>query len=336
MKLSIGDKVRFLNEKGEGVVSRIINKTTVAVTVEDGFEIPFLVSSLVKVQAAEQEQPQKQEEQISVFAEAKNRKKEREGIYAAVSPEKSNDIAHTDFNLWLINHTSYEIMYICSKISESGFQVFDRGEARPYESKIVATMGRKELDDYSNVKIETLFYNVKKFEHRPPVSEIIKIKQARLYKENAFASNELIPEKALLINVSHVGTELFFDTPEGREADLSQLLFQKKNVGQAPRVSKPHTKNDSHYEMEIDLHIEELIDNYAGMSNAEIVTIQLRHFQRALDEAISAHCRSLTVIHGVGNGRLKSEVRRILSESGLRYHDASYARYGFGATEVVF
>ena len=49
MNFKIGDKVRFLNEKGEGTVSKIINKTNVGVTIEDGFEIPYANSQLVLI-----------------------------------------------------------------------------------------------------------------------------------------------------------------------------------------------------------------------------------------------------------------------------------------------
>ena len=52
MNFKLGDKVRFLNEKGEGVVSKIINKTTVGVTIEDGFELPFVVSQLLLINNA--------------------------------------------------------------------------------------------------------------------------------------------------------------------------------------------------------------------------------------------------------------------------------------------
>jgi dsDNA-specific endonuclease/ATPase MutS2 len=140
----------------------------------------------------------------------------------------------------------------------------------------------------------------------------------------------------MIINVSHFGTEeLFFEKPESKNIDLSKLLFQKKTSNQTVKVSKPHRSNNSAFEMEIDLHIEELQGNYKGMSNAEIIQVQLRHFQKALDEAINEHYRSLTVIHGVGNGRLKQEVHKILTSMNLRFHDGAYSKYGFGATEVL-
>lgn len=50
MKFNVGDKVKFLNTKGGGVVSKIITPTMVNVMIEDGFEIPTMTHELVKVQ----------------------------------------------------------------------------------------------------------------------------------------------------------------------------------------------------------------------------------------------------------------------------------------------
>lgn len=118
--------------------------------------------------------------------------------------------------------------------------------------------------------------------------------------------------------------------------DVTKLFNQKLHHSDKPKKSKPHAQNNGLLEMEINLHIEELLDNYSGMSNAQIVQVQLRHFQKALDKAITGRYRKLIVIHGVGNGRLKQEVRAILDAEELRYFDGSYAKYGWGATEVVF
>lgn len=121
---------------------------------------------------------------------------------------------------------------------------------------------------------------------------------------------------------------------EEKKVDVSKLFSQKLHHSDKPKKSKPHAQNNGMLEMEINLHIEELLDNYSGMSNAEIINVQLRHFQKALDKAITGHYRKLIVIHGVGNGRLKHEVRTMLNNEEIRYYDASYAKYGYGATEV--
>jgi dsDNA-specific endonuclease/ATPase MutS2 len=40
-------------------------------------------------------------------------------------------------------------------------------------------------------------------------------------------------------------------------------------------------------------------------------------------------------IHGVGKGVLREAVRAFIQNEGLHYQDASYQRYGYGATEVL-
>lgn len=339
MKFNIGDKVRFLNEKGEGVITKIINKTSVGVTIEDGFEIPFLISELVTIYNIEEKTIATtaiMEEPVIVYLnDIESRKETEKGIYIALSPEKVNDIQHSDFNFWLINHTAYDIYYCFSILKGKKYEVFERGEASSFNSKLIETISKKKIEDYSSVKLDLIFFSVKPFDHQQPVSEFIKIKPVKLFKPHTFVKNDFIPEEALIINVLNFKADNYFKNEDSAQADLSKLLFQKKSESQNIKTSKPHRINNPEYEMEIDLHIEELIDNYGGMSNAEIIQVQLRYFQKTLDKAINDRYRTLTVIHGVGNGRLKQEVRNVLKSMHLKFHDASYSKYGFGATEIV-
>ncbi len=47
--------------------------------------------------------------------------------------------------------------------------------------------------------------------------------------------------------------------------------------------------------------------------------------------------KNLTVVHGIGKGKLKKEIENILrdNEHVIDFHDASYPKYGYGATEVL-
>jgi hypothetical protein len=347
MNFKIGDKVHFLNEKGEGTVSKIINKTTVGITIEDGFEIPFPISELILIyDKSKTEIPAKNPSRDSISSEEKPQQYQfplekgvrgiKEGIYVAFSPEKINDIPNSDINVWFINNTGYQLLYSYSLFQNGNFITLETGYAKAFESLLIETVDRKELSDFSTFKIEALFFDDKEHEHHSPISEIIKLKPIKLYKENSFLKNDFVSEKALIINVAHLSD--FFEGADllTSKIDLSKLLFQKKTQTDSTKKSKPNTSNDPSYEMEINLHIEELLDNYKGMSNAEIILVQLKHFQRALDTAISEHYRKLIVIHGVGNGRLKQEVRTLItSYKHLQYYDASYTKYGFGATEIL-
>jgi len=49
MAFNVGDKVSFLNETGEGVVTKILNDSEVEVETEDGFSFTYPIGELVKV-----------------------------------------------------------------------------------------------------------------------------------------------------------------------------------------------------------------------------------------------------------------------------------------------
>lgn len=89
---------------------------------------------------------------------------------------------------------------------------------------------------------------------------------------------------------------------------------------------------------EIDLHIENLVDNTRGMSNADIIMTQLATLQTQLRVAVNARQERLIIIHGLGKGKLREEVHSILAETPevKTYTNEWMARYGFGATEVWF
>ncbi|HUX84248.1 MAG TPA: Smr/MutS family protein [Chitinophagaceae bacterium] len=89
---------------------------------------------------------------------------------------------------------------------------------------------------------------------------------------------------------------------------------------------------------EVDLHIENLLEDWKGLSNFEILTIQLREFEKWLQIAIAHRQYAAVFIHGVGKGRLRDEIHLILKNTPeVRSFVNQYdVRYGFGATEVFF
>lgn len=88
---------------------------------------------------------------------------------------------------------------------------------------------------------------------------------------------------------------------------------------------------------EFDLHIEKLVKNKNGLSNFDILTIQLETAQRHVDFAIKNRIPKIVFIHGVGEGVLKSELDFMLKRyEQISFQDANYQKYGLGATEVYF
>ena len=100
----------------------------------------------------------------------------------------------------------------------------------------------------------------------------------------------------------------------------------------ATRVSLPAKGSEV---WELDLHIESLTDSHTGWTNTDIVRKQLVELRSFFNRARSKRIRKLIIIHGVGTGVLKEEVRAFLQEQeGIEFYDADFREYGKGATAV--
>lgn len=88
---------------------------------------------------------------------------------------------------------------------------------------------------------------------------------------------------------------------------------------------------------EIDLHIHEITDSNAGMSNADMLRRQLIEFKSFYKKALRNNVKKIVAIHGVGIGALKEEIRTYLdTQEGIEYYDSDFREYGKGATTVEF
>ncbi len=89
---------------------------------------------------------------------------------------------------------------------------------------------------------------------------------------------------------------------------------------------------------EIDLHIESLVDDRKGLTNADCIKIQLDALLHYLQLAIVHRQERMVVIHGLGKGKLREEVHAILKQAKevARFKNEWSGKYGFGATEIYF
>ncbi|WP_190809760.1 Smr/MutS family protein [Flagellimonas sp. S3867] len=96
---------------------------------------------------------------------------------------------------------------------------------------------------------------------------------------------------------------------------------------------KPKERNAP--KMEVDLHINQLVKSAKGLSNFEILNLQLDAAKRQLEFAIKKRIQKVVFIHGVGEGVLKEELYYLFNKyDHLKWYDADYQKYGLGATEV--
>ena len=128
-----------------------------------------------------------------------------------------------------------------------------------------------------------------------------------------------------------LGPDMEAEMAKFTETDLTQITLDKEEPKvEIKRIVSPDL-------VEVDLHIHELLEDTRGISNHEMLEVQLGRFRNELETAIANGTRKIVFIHGIGNGTLKQELRKELSTKYKKYYfqDASFKEYGFGATMVI-
>ena len=116
--------------------------------------------------------------------------------------------------------------------------------------------------------------------------------------------------------------------------EVAQIKAEKENTKRKNKqIVKPKERNAP--KMEVDLHINQLVKSPKGMSNHEILNLQMETAKRQLEFAMRKRIQKVVFIHGVGEGVLKEELNFLFGRyDNLKYYDADYQKYGIGATEI--
>ncbi|MTE25913.1 Smr/MutS family protein [Winogradskyella ouciana] len=143
------------------------------------------------------------------------------------------------------------------------------------------------------------------------------------------------------------GFELQFEANElviiNSEKTLKNAIYNsdieavKKEKDTVKRKSVPTVKPKERHapKFEVDLHIHHLTDSTKGMTNFDMLNLQLDTARGQLEFAIRKRIPKVVFIHGVGEGVLRQELETLFGRyNNVKFYDADYKTYGLGATEV--
>lgn len=342
MKIKVGDKVKFLNDTGSGEVTRIIDQKTALVQIDGGFEVPCLLNDLVVDKGSYSPDEEEEVEYVpqvvapSSFSEtivpSENASPiEDEEVLLAFLPDESS----SDFETYLINSSSYLFKYTISRQQEGEMVLFHEATLEAGIKINLGTYKPGNINDEEFFRIQGVFFNAGFFNHIPPLDILIKVSASEMYASGMRKENDYFLEKAILHTLYDWRTPKKAEKKEMEidAEELKQAMLTKGDIKPAKKVEIPKPSID-----EVDLHIEQLLDKFRHLSSGEIVAIQIARFRTALESAIIHKTKKTVFIHGVGNGKLKLEIRKILDteyRSKVRYQDASFKEYGYGATMVM-
>ncbi len=347
--MKIGDKVRFLNEIGGGIVKGFRGKDIVLVEDSDGFDIPMPMRECVVIETddynmtrpASKAAPKKVEEksvkapEMPVFRQQETRGGDILNVFLAFVPEDIKAVSTTPFEAYLVNDSNYYLYYTYLCAEGKAWNVRSNGLVEPNTKFLLEEFEKAELNDREHVAVQFIaFKDGRSFALKPAVSVELRIDTVKFYKLHTFQESEFFETPALIYDIvkDDVPTKQVYVSAE----ELQSALLQKVVVDK-PKSQPIVKRGGQNGIIEIDLHIGELLDDTHGMSNSEILNYQLDKFREVLDQYKNKREQRIVFIHGKGDGVLRKALLDELKRKypAFRHQDASFQEYGFGATMVT-
>ena len=316
----IGDKVRMLHGSGEGIIIRMDGENAL-VMLNEGIEIPVNRKHLVLVRSIQEHLPQ-EKKAIEIKNDVSEKRRGMlflsQGLYLAGIPTSPH---LTEF--FLVNQSDYSVFVLVYKLSRPSGQFHARLELNPKSAlPVPGTFTIQGNNHLTGLCFQFLKFHPDKGE--PANSEEFRISFAHFPAAKKMQRIPILEKEGILVQM-----DADYAIPDAEK--LKEAMFEKQEVS-VPRI-KPNR-----YEREIDLHMEKLEGPAGGIEPAEILDLQIQHFEKAMDAAMVEGTKQLIVIHGVGNGTLRKEIHFRLSRNrNIRYfRDARKEKFGYGATEIGF
>lgn len=157
----------------------------------------------------------------------------------------------------------------------------------------------------------------------------VKNNEVTIETSDSFMMTYFVNELIKMNNISELNN---FNKSEGLVKAKNDVTPTRKQVELQKKLEKVERGVP-----EFDLHIEKLVKNKNGLTNFDILTIQLETAKRHIEFSIKNRIPKIVFIHGVGEGVLKTELDFMLKRyEQILFQDANYQKYGLGATEIIF
>lgn len=263
-------------------------------------------------------------------------KREADGMWLTFLPvmdmDEFGDLVVEELKLHLVNNTEtpFNFVYKLHYFGKADFEL--KNTVHPFEDFYLHDIEFETLNDSPSFEFDFTLQQPDK-KKQPHYEAMVKLKPKQL-----FAKIEELKQK--------------------NQATFSQLLFDKYpdriyehwEKGDSLQLNKLAAKGFKFYEASkarqhleparsvVDLHIEKLMDDWSRMSNYEIVSLQLKTFEKYYDLALHHHLPSFIVVHGIGEGVLRDEIHDILrlKREVKSFINQYHPSFGYGATEIFF
>ncbi len=310
MKFEVGDEIVVLHTNEEGKVVEIINDKMVMIEVR-GVKFPSYIDQIdfpyFKRFTEKTRQKKKEKKFVDNIPKEKPKPAEArvsEGVWLSLLPkfiiDEFGDEVVELFKLHLVNKTGrgYKFIYRQLFFGETDFEL------------------NNEVTAFHDFYLHDISFP--NFNDNPSFDFKFSLITPDKTKADFFETSLKIKPKQLFQRIEEMR--------QTNEPTINYKLFEvypDKMIEEKPLLSVRAANEYAVYE---------------AMSNFEILTMQLKEFEKWYDLAVAHHLPNFTVIHGVGSGKLRDEIHEILkTKKEVKYFINQYDhRFGYGATEIFF
>jgi hypothetical protein len=260
---------------------------------------------------------------------------ERLSAWLAYLPVDAKQIMAGTYEAWFINDSNYFFYFTYLSRQNNSWTNRYHGLIEPNTKIFMEEFGKEALNDLEHLCVQLIaFKRDKPFGLKNALSVELRIDTVKFYKLHCFTENDYFDDDALLFPVIRhdiAEKQLLVTATELQEA----MLRKKQDDRRTPQPVSKSSKQENPT-IEIDLHINQLLDNTNGMSTGDMLNYQLNKFHEVLKQYAGEKGRKIVFIHGKGEGVLRTAIEKELKTRYKSYvfQDASFQEYGFGATLV--
>lgn len=253
-----------------------------------------------------------------------------QGFFLAFVPRY--DVAGTlhMFTLYLINRLPEDVHYDFDLEMKKQWQEGFEGHVTAGDAIVITDLDFMELDEQPIINLRCHVRWQGRMEHfeksiRPKPKNLLQLKHNEWLDAPAYQYELWVPKASQPPAAGATPAK-----PLAVDTELLRLYMLENTTGNKTSISSTG--------FEVDLHFEAIMTDDGSLSAGEKFHVQLDTFQKQLDLAIANGQHYMIFIHGVGTGKLKKELYKLLQKHP---HVRSYGpclapKYGFGATEVYF
>lgn len=360
MAIKVGDKVRFLNSIGEGIVTSIDGKIA-HVEDEDGFVTPVLLKECVVVGQAQSTYNEVKSEETKTIPVNDNQVKtysdepelepfeetaegEKISVVLVFEPHNIKELSNTTWDTFLVNDSNYwmSMAYLWKTDDSDQWTTKHFTMLEPGTQIFIGELTPADLPTLKKIAIQYIsFKEDRPFRLKRPILTEIAIDSTNFLKFHTYSPNLYFEDPVYTLEIVK-DDRIMHPRRDPSPRNVDEGLKAKKeadlrSLERRRQVRKFSGEQDPMAPLVVDLHIEELVDSVRGMSPADILNRQVDEFRDIMDANAKYRGKKIVFIHGKGEGVLKNALLKELTHryKGHQVQDASFRDYGFGATQVI-